>query len=279
MYSGGSDFNLSEEQVRGLQAMLDAENGAAKRAFVRPETQAVGFSLSEAAPRASEVSVENNVGKVAATPGGIYVPPSVGTNNPNLPVPSGSKAAQQRVALEEKKKKPAGNSIWADDEVDGGYGSTLGAAVTPASSNAAAAASAPATAASTAAKPAASSSSAAAAASLDHREVPEYEVLYSANQTAEDVYLGADFTRDGSSAMCESLVVKVKLPKLQSIKELDLEVEAFALRLKTNDYRMRADLPAKVIEKKGAAKWDGNAKTLTVTLTTDPAERKVKMMS
>uniref|UniRef100_A0A6U4Q0W0 PIH1D1/2/3 CS-like domain-containing protein n=1 Tax=Neobodo designis TaxID=312471 RepID=A0A6U4Q0W0_NEODS len=259
MFAGGSNFNLSEDQIRDLHNMLDPENGPSKMAFKRPETQTVGYSLSEApsaaAAAGASTAVENNVGNMgtpaaAATPGGIYVPPSVGQNNPHLPVVSGSKAAKAKGAEEAKKAKPKGNAIWADDEVDGTYGSALGGAL-----------------------------ASAAAQAADTREVPDYDVLYQQSQSAEDTYLGADFTKDGSAAMAEGLVVKVKLPKLDNVKELELDVEAFAMRLRTKAYNLRVDLPAKVIEKKGAAKWDNQAKVLAVTLTTDPTARKVKVMA
>jgi hypothetical protein len=261
MFDGGSNFNLSPDQINNLHNMLDPENGPAKMAFQRPETQTVGYSLSEApsagaAAAGGGTTVENNVGNMgcgpAATPGGIYVPPSVGQNNPHLPVVSGSRAAKAKAEADAKKSKPKGNDIWADDEVDGTYGSALGGHV---------------------------GATAAAKATADTRETPDYDILYQQSQSAEDTYLGADFTKDGSAAMAEGLVVKVKLPKLDNVKELELDVEAFHMRLRTRAYNLRVDLPAKVIEKKGAAKWDGQAKVLSVTLTTDPAARKVKVMA
>ena len=98
-------------------------------------------------------------------------------------------------------------------------------------------------------------------------------------QTAEDTYLGADFTKDGSAAMAEELAVSVNLPKLENLKELELDVEAFALHVRTRVYKLRVDLPIKCVEKKAHAKWDGNNKVLSVTLTTHPDARKVKMMA
>ena len=62
-------------------------------------------------------------------------------------------------------------------------------------------------------------------------------------------------------------------------KELERDVEAFTMRLRTKAYNLRVDLPVKVVEKKGAAKWDGQAKVLSVTLTTDPSARQVKVMA
>jgi uncharacterized protein YfcZ (UPF0381/DUF406 family) len=241
------NFNLSEQQVQNLAMMLDPQNGAANMAFKRPESQSIGYSLSEAQPRSSEnnTTVENNVGALSH-PGSVYVPPSVGQNNPHLPVVSGSKAAQRKTEQEVARKKPKGNAIWADDEVDGAYGSALGDADVVAKS--------------------------------DTRETPEYEVLYSTKQTAEDTFLGADFTKDASAAMSDAIVVRVKLPKLESSKELELDVVPFAMHLKTKGYKLRVDLPTKVVEKKGAAKWDAAQKVLTVTLTADPANRQVKMI-
>lgn len=273
MYSGGANFTLTEDQVSALSDMLDPENAAAKMAFQRPETQAVGYSWSEAQPKptTSSTSVENNVGKSYANPGSIYVPPSVGTNNPHLPVVSGSKAAKEAAAKNSTstgsataaaKPKNNSNSIWDDDEVEGTYGSKIGA--------------------STVTKPAAGLPGASGEATEKARdlfEVPKFSLMHRQLQTAEDTYLGADFTKDGSAAMAEELAVSVNLPKLENLKELELDVEAFALHVRTRVYKLRVDLPIKCVEKKAHAKWDGNTKVLSVTLTTHPDARKVKMMA
>ena len=103
-------------------------------------------------------------------------------------------------------------------------------------------------------------------------------MLYKQFLNAEDVYLGVDFTKNGSSALCEGVVVKVQLPRVAAANEITLEVEPFILILTSPQYKLRAPLPIKVVEKKAAAKWDAAKKLLSVTLTTDLSEREVKLM-
>lgn len=241
-----SHGGLSQEQVNSLADLLDPQNGAAKMAFKRPESQSVGYSLSET-PSAGATNVESNVGNMGATPanpGAVAIPAAIQAANSGLPTVSGTKAAKERDAKGGSgANKPKGNDIWDDTEVDRVYGSKLGAGE-----------------------------------AKDTRETPEHEVLYRENRTAEDQYLAADFTRDGSAAMAEQISVKVQLPKQESVKDMELDVEPFTMHLRTPFYVLRAALPAKVVEKKGAAKWDGVNKVLTVTLTVDPATRQVKVI-
>jgi hypothetical protein len=251
MFSGGSNFALTEDQISGLADMLDPQNAASKLAFKnRPASQAVGYSLSEAPVPGGTSTGGATSGPqgavVPATPGAVHVPYSVTVASSNLPVASGSKAAAAKLEKEKARSKPKGNAIWADDEVDPYYGSTLG--------------------------------DKAMASSADAREAPEYDVVYSQSQSAEDTYLGADFTRDGSAAMSDTIVIKIKLPKTEASKELELDVEPLWLHLRSKDYKLKAPLPVKVVEKKAAAKWDVVNKTLSVTLTVDPSQRQVKIV-
>lgn len=275
---------LTDEVVDNLSKMLDPKNAQSNMAMKRPASQVVGYSLAETATPGLTVSHGGGGGNegdeestvaggpkasVAATPGGIYVPPSIADKTAGLPVPSVTRAGQ---ALQQvtQRPKPKGNDIWASEELETG-GSGGSAASSTALSGASSASSA--TAASSA-----TSAPAFTSGTRDPRVAPEYDLLFKERINSEDVYLGMDFTRDGSSAMCEGMVVRFKLPKTQKVSDIELEVEKRAVILRTKDYAGRVELPHKVIEQRAAAKWDGEKKVLSVTVTIahDPSE--VKLM-
>jgi len=64
----------------------------------------------------------------------------------------------------------------------------------------------------------------------DGREVPAHEFLYKQAVGASDAFLGMS-GKDPSSACCEELVVRIRLPEAQSAAELDLDVQPTRLRL------------------------------------------------
>ena len=248
---------LTMEQVQGLADMLDSTNAQSKAAMNRPDTQTVGYSWSETpTPDAVKEGVPKHQVAVNSNPGAIYVPETV-KDKQVLPVISKTKEGQKllEAAAGGVRPKPKGNDIWSTEEID--YAPVL-----------------PSTAATQI-----SDSTTASRSAVDKRVAPEYEVLYKQVNTAEDVYLSMDFTRDGSTAMsCDGLAVRVKMPLLSSVKDVELDVEPFVMILRTKDYHLRANLPEKVIAKKGAAQWDATKKVLTVQLTIDPADRKVKVL-
>lgn len=115
-------------------------------------------------------------------------------------------------------------------------------------------------------------------AKVDTRTVPEYEILYKQKIGAEDVYLGMDFTRDSSLLSCEGLVVRTKLPLTASVRDIEVEVESQVIHVRTKEYKLRADLPETVVEKKGAAKWDPIKHELSVTVTILRTGNEVKVL-
>jgi hypothetical protein len=237
-----NSVGLDANTISTLTDMLDPTNATSKAAFKRPTSQTVGYSLAET--QSSEMDA--NAAATGAQDSKHSVAATPGAValptalDKSLPAPSGSNAARAMAA--KAVVKPKGNAIWDDSEVDQHYGSTVGKAE-------------------------------------DKREAPEYEVLYKQSASVEDVYLGADYTRDGSIAGSEALLVKVMLPKMESSKEIELDVDVYAMHLRTKDYKLRVDLPAKVIEKKGAAKWDNVKKVLAVTLTVDQSGKEVLLMN
>lgn len=101
----------------------------------------------------------------------------------------------------------------------------------------------------------------------DGRDVPDYEILYKQMVSAEDTYLGMS-GRDPSSNSCSHIVVRIELPESKGGAELDLDVNAHRLLLRTPTYKLFLPLPYKVDDAKGDAKWDGAQHRLDVTLPT-----------
>lgn len=240
---------FSTAEVESLTALLDKNFG-----FQRPETQRIGYSNSadEGVANAAVPAAEDGAAK--PSPAGVHIPSTVVDRTIGLPAPSLSKEAraiQQAQSALEKPVKPKGNAIWAAEEVAqlGPKGSAA-KTTTPAAS----------------------------ASNPGGKTEPEHEVLYKQIMSAEDAYLGMDFSRDGSSGLSDGVVVKIKLPKAESAKDFVLDVQAFTLVLETRDYFLKAHLPCKVVEKKASAKWDVAKKVLSVSLTSDLSEKEVKMV-
>lgn len=254
--------SFSTAEVESLTALMDKNFG-----FRRPDTQRVGFSGEvDDVPSAEghSVGLEGDASSElpkAARPGGVHIPATVVNRTLGLPAPSLSKEAKAMELAKqsmERGPKAKGNDIWAAEEV--ANISERGNVAKVAKPTAAAGA---------------SSSGAAAGGKVE----PEHEVLYKQIMSAEDVYLGVDFSKDGSSGLSDGVVVKVKLPKAESAKHFNLEVQPFVMILETPDYYLRAHLPTKVVEKKANAKWDATKKLLTVSLTADLSDKNVKVIA
>jgi len=295
-YSG-----MTMDQVQGLVGLLD--ESTASGTIQRPESQSTGYSLAETEnPEVKKSGYGEANSKVVANsnPGAIFVPDSV-KDRQTLPQPSQAKKIVTNTVSalpSQGRKKPKGNDIWTTEEVD------MESHIAPApkivqeiqSVLAQTAAAAPAetskpkaeddareskTEASTAEQSkTAPATTPAASVSVDRRQSPEYEILYKQTNTAEDTYLSMDFTRDGSTAMsCDQLAVKVQLPLLdKGVADIELDVDTWLMTLRTRDYLLKAPLPEPCVPKKGKAQWDEQKKILTVVLTVDTTDRKVKVM-
>mmetsp|Transcript_15196 Transcript_15196/g.41167 ORF Transcript_15196/g.41167 Transcript_15196/m.41167 type:complete len:191 (+) Transcript_15196:2236-2808(+) len=99
----------------------------------------------------------------------------------------------------------------------------------------------------------------------DSRQIPEYEFRYKQAVESTDVFLGMSGKTE-SSTSCEDLVVRIMLPEVSSISELDLDVKSTFLKLSSVKYKLSIYLPNKVDEDKGKAKWDSKQHILSVTL-------------
>eukprot|EP00796_Vickermania_ingenoplastis_P012777 gene12777-8715_t len=248
--------------IEHLSKMLDKNSG-----FKRPEGQVTGFSLE--APKeeqqhgeegSSAAPVSDN--KLAAVPA-VALPPTVVDQQLHLPAPSLSKKAalarHKGVAEASMHLRPRGNELWSQEELKRMMVSKVpvhliaAAATGPAVSRC--------------------HSNAAAEAQVGkqmNREEPVYTVLQQEKRTAEDVYLGVDFTRDGAGA--DGVVVKIEMPKLTQVSDLSIYVEAFQLYVASPDYYLNAALPRKCVAGKANASWDDKKKTLEVRLVADNAE-------
>ena len=271
-------FDMAHTDISNLANLLDA-NLQHERS--RPAEQGTGYSLSEGTnfyghgPNGADGSGNATGGACKfSSPGGIVLPSTAVDVQIGLPVPSMTKAGKE-LAQEKAARRnciPRGDDIWADEEV-------TDVIVAPSATITS----------STRIAPIPTKESIGARASYMHgagggeaqgRAEPSYEVLLRQKVGTEDIYLGVDFERDGSTAASEHVIVKVKLPLCEAgAKEISLDVKPFSMRLETpNDYFVAIPLPVQCIEGKAAAQWDVATRTLTATLDVDPALSKVKVM-
>ena len=241
-------MSLGIRDVENLVQMLDRNAG-----FTRPSTQSTGFSNDE--PEEQPFAVPSANGANSKPSASISLPSTVVDKTIGLPVPSQTREGIELRAAqnaEYSRPKPKGNAIWCQDEIPSTSGGT--------------------------AAPVEKATTLSGGGNNGGKINPEYDVMYKQFMGTEDVYLGVDFTKTGSSAMCEGLVVKIQLPKVASVADIALDVEPYLLILTSKEYALRAPLPIKVLAKKAAAKWDPSKKQLLVTLTTDLSDREIKLM-
>ncbi|XP_078544513.1 dynein axonemal assembly factor 6 [Lissotriton helveticus] len=100
---------------------------------------------------------------------------------------------------------------------------------------------------------------------LDHREQPEYEIIFKQHVASEDVFLGMS-RKDPSTACCEDMLVRIKLPGVKS-GDIVLDVRDKFLDLRTPKYKLGLHLPHPVDGKIGKAHFISEKETLEVTLT------------
>ncbi|XP_069749884.1 dynein axonemal assembly factor 6 isoform X1 [Narcine bancroftii] len=99
----------------------------------------------------------------------------------------------------------------------------------------------------------------------DTRQQPEYEVLFKQRVGTEDVFLGMS-RKDGSTACCEDMVIRVKLPDCKPA-DLTLDVKEHFLGLRSSVYKLGLHLPHPVDSKNGRAQFHSETHTLEITLT------------
>ncbi|EDO44478.1 predicted protein [Nematostella vectensis] len=99
---------------------------------------------------------------------------------------------------------------------------------------------------------------------FDPRPSPEYDMVFKQAISPEEMFLQMG-NRNPSSASCEEIVVKIKLPDTE-YKDVDLDVTDTFLDCRTPKYKLGIHLPNPVDSKNGKAKWDKRTELLTVTL-------------
>ncbi|MGH0158012.1 UNVERIFIED_CONTAM: hypothetical protein FKN15_057687 [Acipenser sinensis] len=100
---------------------------------------------------------------------------------------------------------------------------------------------------------------------LDLRSPKLYEILFKQKITTEDVFLGMS-RKDPSSACCECMLIKIKLPDTK-IADVFLDVKEKFLDLRSPKFKLGLHLPHPVDSKTGKACFISEAQTLEVTLT------------
>ncbi|CAM42445.1 conserved hypothetical protein [Leishmania braziliensis MHOM/BR/75/M2904] len=264
-------MTISASDLENLASMLDSN-----RTFKRPEGQATGFSLEgQASSAAFSSAVVVSAGDPGATslqpqgnPACIALPPTVVDHQLRLPQPSHGKEAERKKQLAQP-ARPSGDEIWTQAELmalfmrqrkDGP--ASVAAAARVAAQQASLQAADGQSRAATLWRPGPSD-----AATF---EEPAHTVLYQQNVSAEDIYLGVDFTRDASSAASDGVTVRVELPRVMSVSEIAMEVDAYELRVSVAGvYYLAAPLPRQVHKTAADAVWDAQKKLLTVRLKAD----------
>ncbi|CAM4718806.1 dynein axonemal assembly factor 6 isoform X2 [Lepidochelys kempii] len=98
----------------------------------------------------------------------------------------------------------------------------------------------------------------------DPREQPEYEILFKQQVGAEDIFLGMS-RKDPSTACCEDMLIKIKLPDTRS-SDITLDIQDKILDLRTPKKKLLLHLPHPVDSKNGKACFISEKETLEVTL-------------
>lgn len=269
-------MTLNASDVENLASMLDSN-----RAFQRPEGQVTGFSLEEqplstgrsghASSSAMVVSANDPGGaslQPQGNPAGIALPPTVVDHQLRLPQPSHGKKAERKKQLAQP-SRPSGDEIWTQAELAALFMRQRRDGPAPVAAAARAAAQ-QASLQSADGQPRAATLWRPSPSDAGTFEEPVHTVLYQQNVSAEDVYLGVDFTRDASSAASDGVTVRVELPRVTSVSEITMEVDAYELRVSVAGvYYLAAPLPRRVQKTAADAAWDAQKKMLTVRLKAD----------
>ncbi|XP_039734874.1 dynein axonemal assembly factor 6 [Pteropus medius] len=99
----------------------------------------------------------------------------------------------------------------------------------------------------------------------DVREIPEYELIYKQQVGTEDIFLGLT-RKDPSTACCEDLVVKIKLPNT-NLSEIKIDIQEMILDLRTPNKKLLLNFPHPVDCNSAKALYIPETETLEVTVT------------
>ncbi|XP_039210917.1 dynein assembly factor 6, axonemal isoform X2 [Crotalus tigris] len=101
-------------------------------------------------------------------------------------------------------------------------------------------------------------------ASWDPREQPEYEIVFKQQVRAEDLFLGMS-RKDPSTACCEDMLIKIKLPDTKA-SDITLDIQEKLLDFRSPQKRLLLHLPHPVDTTNGKARFLSEQATLEVTL-------------
>ena len=252
------DSVISYDQLQSLASMLDPQAAARGPQPDRPASQTCGYSLAEARTTTSHHQHHDDSTSAPSNPGLVKLPPAMAHKlvavKEGLPVPSMTRegrelAATATEAAAGKARKPAGNDIWATDEIDPSFGAAAGA-----------------------------TEAGTAARNQVQRAAPEYEMVFKHQVSTEDRFLGMDFTRDGSAGTADAVVLRISMPKEESVRDISLDVKDEELSLLSPAYALRVSLPMRVQAANAVAQWDKRTHVLSVTLKADASKREVMLM-
>ncbi|XP_076774473.1 dynein axonemal assembly factor 6 isoform X2 [Arvicanthis niloticus] len=99
----------------------------------------------------------------------------------------------------------------------------------------------------------------------DIREIPDYEIVFQQTVGTEDVYLGLT-QKDPSTACCQELVVKIKLPNTNP-SEIQMDIQEMILDLRTPKKKLLVNFPQPVEHNSAKASYIWEAETLEVRMT------------
>ncbi|XP_052047872.1 dynein axonemal assembly factor 6 [Apodemus sylvaticus] len=99
----------------------------------------------------------------------------------------------------------------------------------------------------------------------DVREIPDYEIVFQQTVGTEDVYLGLT-RKDPSTACCQELVVKIKLPNTNP-SEIQIDIQEMLLDLRTPKNKLLVNFPQPVERNSAKASYIWEAETLEVRMT------------
>ncbi|XP_003414861.1 dynein axonemal assembly factor 6 [Loxodonta africana] len=98
----------------------------------------------------------------------------------------------------------------------------------------------------------------------DVREIPEYEIIFKQQVGTEDIFLGLT-RKDSSTACCEDLVVKIKLPNTNP-SDIEIDIQEMIVDLRTPNKKLLLTLPHPVECNSAKAVYLLESETLEVTM-------------
>ncbi|XP_013168195.1 PREDICTED: protein PIH1D3 [Papilio xuthus] len=99
------------------------------------------------------------------------------------------------------------------------------------------------------------------------RKAPEYTMNYQQSVSAEDVFLQMG-PKTPSSASCENLVVRIKLPGDKK-ENVELTVDTKSVTIQSPQYYLKLALPHDIDPDNSKANWDSVKESLVLTLKLD----------